>query len=172
MSRITAPVGEVTIPIRRGSRGIARLRAGFKQALRRQFLLELLERELQRAVALRLQRFHQKLVFAARFVNVDAAARQHRHAVLRLELQIAQRGPEAHAAHLRLLVLQREITVAARRHLRARDLARHPDVVELRAQQVANARAEFGHGEGLAGWTPRQRHLPHVLSSVASRVFQ
>ena len=73
-----------------------------EQSLGGQLLLQLLERQLQRAVALRLQRFHQELVFAASFVDVDAPARQHRHAVLRLEFQIARGHAEADAAELRV----------------------------------------------------------------------
>ena len=56
-----------------------------EESLGGQFLLELLEGQLQRAESLRLEQFDQQLVFAARFVDVDAAARQHRQAVLRLE---------------------------------------------------------------------------------------
>ena len=62
-----------------------------EQPLGGQLLLELLEGQLQRAQALRLQRLHQQLVFAARLVDVDAAARQHRQPVLRLELPVAVR---------------------------------------------------------------------------------
>ena len=63
-----------------------------EQAFGRQLLLQLFEGELQRAVALRLDGFHQKLILAARFVDIDVAARQDRHAVLRLEFQVAQRS--------------------------------------------------------------------------------
>ena len=90
MSRTTAPEGDVTMPMRCGSRGMGRLRAAIEQAFGRQFLLQLFEGELQRAVALRLDGFHQKLILAARFVDVDVAARQHRHAVLRFELEVTQ----------------------------------------------------------------------------------
>ena len=59
MSRTTAPEGDVTMPMRRGRRGMGRLRAGIEQAFGRKFLLQLLEGELQRAVTLRLDGFHQ-----------------------------------------------------------------------------------------------------------------
>ena len=48
---MTAPVGDVTTPIRRGRNGSGRLRAGVEQPLGAQPLLELLERQRQRARA-------------------------------------------------------------------------------------------------------------------------
>ncbi len=154
ISRTTAPEGEVTMPMRCGSRGMGRLRAASNRPSRRQLLLQLLEGELQRAVALRLDGFHQKLILAARFVDIDVAARQHRHPVLRLELQIAQRLAEAHAAQLRVVILQREVAMAAGGGFGSRDLARHPDVVELIAQKAADARVQFGDGERFADRAP------------------
>src|ERR1700686_1001141 len=58
---------------------------GVEQALGCQLLLELLESKLQRTMALRLQRLHQELVFAAHLINVDVAARQHGNSVLGFE---------------------------------------------------------------------------------------
>ena len=57
------------------------LARGLEEALGREFLLELLERELQSAVSLRLEKLDQQLIFATRFENIDAPTRQHRHAV-------------------------------------------------------------------------------------------
>ena len=128
--------------------------SGVEQALGRQFLLELFKGELQRAMALRLDDFHQELILAAGFVDVDMAARQHRHAVLRLELQVTQRLPEADASKLRFLVLEREVAMAAGGGFGARDFARHPDVVKFVAEQAANASVELSHREGLADWSP------------------
>jgi hypothetical protein len=53
-----------------------------EQSLGGELLLELLEGQLQRAHALRLERLHLQLVFAADLIDIDAAARQHRQAVL------------------------------------------------------------------------------------------
>ena len=129
-------------PLRRGDDSDAARKArqrpfalGAEQPLGGQLLLELLEGQLQRAQALRLEQFHQQLVFAARFVNVDAAARQHRQAVLRLELPVAVRGAEGHALHLRVALLEGEIVVAAGGQLQPGDLARNPDVRKLRVEQ-------------------------------------
>ena len=84
-----------------------------------QFLLQLLESQLQRAVPLRLDRFHDELHFAARIVHIDAPARQHRDAILRLELQISRGHLITDRLQLRRFVLQREIVVPARRDARS-----------------------------------------------------
>ena len=68
-----------------------------EQPFGRELLLELLESELQRAEALRLDQFHQQLILAARFVNVDAPAREHGQPILRLELPVAVRRAEGGA---------------------------------------------------------------------------
>jgi len=62
-SAMAAPRGEVTIPIRRGSAAADACARG-EQALGGQLPLELLERQLQRAHALRLERLHLQLVIA------------------------------------------------------------------------------------------------------------
>ena len=56
MSRMTAPCGDVTTPMRRGRNGSGRLRACIEQTLGAEPLLELLEGERQRARARRLDR--------------------------------------------------------------------------------------------------------------------
>src|ERR1700733_8286781 len=125
-----------------------------EQTFGRQLLLQLFEGELQRAVALRLNGFHQKLIFAARLVNINMAARENRHAVLRLDFQVAQRLPEAYATQLRVVILEREIAMAARDGFTSRDFSRPPDVVELVAQQAPDTRAEFRDGESFADRLP------------------
>ena len=83
MSRIAAPSSEVTTPILRGRAGSGRLRRRIEQPFGRQPLLELLERELQRAEALRLQVLADELILALRVVDADASARDDAEAVLR-----------------------------------------------------------------------------------------
>ena len=111
---------------------------GREQALGGQLPLELLESQLQRAHALRLERLHQQLIFAAGFVDIDAAARQHRQAVLGFEFPIAVRGAEGHALHLRFALFEGEVVVAARGQLQAGDLTRDPHVPEFRIQRRAD----------------------------------
>ena len=84
------------------------------------------------------------------FVDIDAAARQHRQAVLRLELPVAVRGAEGHALHLGVALLEGEIVVAAGGQLQAGDLARHPDVRELRVERRADGGVQLADGEDAA----------------------
>jgi hypothetical protein len=58
-----------------------------KQSFGRQPGLELLEFAFERAFTSLLEMFHQQLVFAARFIESDPCAYQHRHAVLGAEPQ-------------------------------------------------------------------------------------
>ena len=75
MSRIAAPSSEVTMPILRGSAGSGRLRAGVEQPFGLQPLLQLIERELQRAEALRLQVLADELILALRLVDARRVPR-------------------------------------------------------------------------------------------------
>ena len=103
------------MPMTRGNGGSGRLRAGVEEALGLELLLELLERELERAQALRLEQLDHQLVLAARGVDVEAAEGQHLHAVLGLEAHAPAPAAEEHAAELGRLVLQREVGVAGAR---------------------------------------------------------
>ena len=78
------------MPILDGRAGIGRFSRAVKKALHSQFLFQLLESQLQRAMPLRFNRLDDELLFAARIVHIDTSARQHRDAVLRFELQIAR----------------------------------------------------------------------------------
>ena len=82
------------MPILRGSAGQRPLARRVEQPFRLQPLLQLIERELQRAEAVRLEMLADELVLALRLVHRDAPARDDAQAVGRLELQVAQRGPE------------------------------------------------------------------------------
>ena len=70
----------------RGQRPLARR---IEQAFGLQLLLELLEGQLQRAEALRLQVVAEQLILALRLVDRQPAARDDVQAILGLELQIA-----------------------------------------------------------------------------------
>src|SRR4051794_28430345 len=94
MSAMAAPRGEVTMPMRRGKGGDRALAFGGEETFGGQFLLELFKGELQRAEPLGLDEIDDQLVFAARLVDVDAAARHHRETVLRLALPEAMGGAE------------------------------------------------------------------------------
>ena len=91
MSRITAPVGEVTMPIdarQERQRALARL---VEQALGGELLLALLQQRHQRADAGRLQRVDDDLVLGRAGIGRDAAGGDDLQPFLRLELQAARR---------------------------------------------------------------------------------
>src|SRR5438445_9549709 len=78
--------------------------------------------------------FHQELVFPAGFVDIDPAARQYSQPVLRLDFPVAVGRTEGHCLHLRFLVFQREVVVAACRQFETRDLTGHRNIGELPVQ--------------------------------------
>ena len=75
------------MPILRGSAGSGRLRACVEQPFGLQPLLQLLERHLQRAEAVRLEVLADDLVFALRLVHAQLSARDHVHAVFGLNFR-------------------------------------------------------------------------------------
>ena len=81
------------MPIRRGNFGSGRLRAASNKPFRLELLLQLLEGKLQCARALRLERLHNELIFAPRFIHFEISAREHRQSVLRLELRTKRAFP-------------------------------------------------------------------------------
>src|SRR5207245_1837543 len=88
-----------TLPLRR------------EQALRCELLLELLERDLERAHALQLHRAHDQLVLPARLIDRHVALHQNFLAVPQ-KLALARRfAAKEHATELRPSVLEREINV-------------------------------------------------------------
>ena len=82
MSRITAPVGEVTTPITRGRNGSVRLRAGVEQPFGGERLAALFEQRQQRALARQLHPLDDDLVFRAAGIGGQLAGRDHLDAVL------------------------------------------------------------------------------------------
>jgi hypothetical protein len=81
------PVGDVTIPIRRGSFGSARFRPAANNPSASSLLLQLLERQLQRPLPERLNRLDDQLILAPRLVHLHPPPRQQRQPVVRLEPQ-------------------------------------------------------------------------------------
>ncbi len=114
------------------------LALGCEQPFRRELFLQLLEGELQRAEALRLDQLHQQLILAARFVYIDAPTGEYGQPILRLELPVAVRGAEGDALHLRFALFEREVVVAALRQLQPGDLARNPDVLKFGVEHDAD----------------------------------
>jgi hypothetical protein len=82
MSRITAPVGEVTTPITRGRNGSLRFLALVEQPLGGERLSPPLEKRHQGALAGKLQPLDHELIFGAAGVGGDLAGGDHLGAVL------------------------------------------------------------------------------------------
>ena len=73
------------MPMRRGSTGSGRLRAASNRPSACRRALELLERGLQRAEAVRLDRVDDELIVAFDLVHAEPAAHDDAHAVLERE---------------------------------------------------------------------------------------
>ncbi len=100
-SRTAAPVGLVTKASRRGKGGSRRLRAGSNKPFGRELLAELAQRELQRADALGLDFVDDKLVAAARRVDVEMAAAEDFEPVGQFELELRRGAAPHHGPDLR-----------------------------------------------------------------------
>ncbi len=108
MSRITAPVGEVTTPITFGMYGNGCLRSRSNSPSAGQHGLPLLEQRHQRAFAGQFHAIDDDLVFAAPGIGGELAGDDHFDAVLRLERDRAwRRRPPDHAVDHRIRVLER-----------------------------------------------------------------
>ena len=82
MSRITAPVGEVTTPMTCGRNGSLRLRAGVEQPFGGKRLAAALEQSEQRALARELHPLDDDLIFRAARISRQLAGRDDFGAVL------------------------------------------------------------------------------------------
>ena len=111
-SRMAAPVGEVTRPMRCGKRGSGPFSFRGKKPFRAELFLEFFKGGLERADALQFHRQHLQLILAARLIDGDVALENHLPPV-------GQRAAIGHgvaakknAAQLRAGVLEGEINVA------------------------------------------------------------
>ena len=129
--------------MRRGSMGSGFLRAYVEKPLGVEALLELLERQLQRAHSRRLDVLDVNLVLAARLVHADRSAHDQLQSVLGPEFQPHRLRAKAHAAHLRLRVLEREIEMPGLRGTIVGNFALDPQIRELRGQHAADARRQL-----------------------------
>ena len=112
MSRITAPVGEVTTPTMRGRYGSGSLRCGIEQALGGERALPLLEQSHEGADAGRLEIVDDDLI--GRFVGIggDPAFDYDLEPLLRLELEPLKGAPPDERVDDGVLVLELEVAVA------------------------------------------------------------
>ena len=118
-----------------------------EESLALQPFLQLIEGQLPRAQALRLQMLADDLILALRVVDGDAPARHHAEAVFDLEAQIADVRAEHHRFDLRAGVLQREVDVSGLGDEAVRDLTLDPDLEESLLERLANPLGELRDGE-------------------------
>src|SRR5579885_1529998 len=137
------------------------LARGFEQAFKSKLFLELLKRQLKRAISARLEGFDDQLIFAAAGVHVDAAAGQHRDAVLGLEAEVARSAAETHAFELRLFIFEREVVMSARRLFAARKFAGDPEIGKLAIERPAQELGEFADREQAAYGFKAESDLLH-----------
>ena len=107
-----------------------------EQPLCGQARLQLLEPLLQRPGPERFQGIHIELVRAPLLVNADASAGNDCLAVARLRPQVQGILAKADAGNFRLLVLQREVPMAAAGVRSVGHLALNPDIREIAGQQL------------------------------------
>ncbi len=112
ISRIAAPVGEVTIAMCLGKVGIGLLREASKKTFCFQFGLQLLESFSQSPGADGLHHLAHQLVISARFVHRDTPSHNHFHAICRFEFQTRIVATKHHRCDLRLCIFEAEIKMS------------------------------------------------------------
>ena len=165
MSRTAAPLRRGDKADALGKHGKRFLARGIEEALGVQALFQLIEGELQRAEADRLDVFDIKLIFAAGFVDADGAAHGDVQAVLGTEFQAGKLGAETDAANLRAIILEREIEMAGLGGVRIGHFALDEDVGKLAGEEIADAHGEVAHRpDGAAGHQRKLKGLYHGQS--------
>ena len=148
MSRITAPVGEVTTPTTRGRNGTLRLRARVEQALLGELPAPRLEQRHQRADARGLDRLDDDLVGRLAGKGRESAGRDDFEPLLRLDPHALERAAPDDGVEPRVGVLEGEIRVArGMRSAIAGDLAAHPDVAEAVFERALERVRKFADGD-------------------------
>lgn len=112
-------------------------------------------------MALRFDGFDDELVFAALFVNVDAASYQDLDAVFGFEFQPPVSELPADAFDLGVGIFEGEVTVAAGDGFGAGDFTGNPDVGEVAVEGGTDAVAEFAEGVDAAVGNKAQGCLFH-----------
>ena len=172
MSRMTAPVGEVTTPITSGSQGSNCLRASSNRPSARELPLALLHQRHQRADAGGLDRLDHDLVFRRARIGRELAGGDDLEPFLRLEPHPGVGELPDHRLDLGALVLQREIAVAGGvRPAKAGDFAADADMAIgvlhrplQRGGQLGDG--EFGRVDQVFG--SRHRQLIRAFGGVAA----
>ena len=133
---------------RQGRNGSLSLRP--EQSFLLEFLLELLECELQRTEACRFEHLHDELVFPPSFVRTHAAARAKDFSVLRAESEQPRGVSKADGGKLRGFILQGEVNMSGRGCLEIGEFTLDPDVDETPLEHLANLETQLGNRIDLA----------------------
>ena len=140
MSRMTAPVGEVTTPITFRQERQQLLARRVEQALGGELLLALLEQRHERAEPGRLERLDHDLVFRLAGIGREPAGDDDFEPFLGLDAHAGERALPDHRLDLGALVLEREIAVAGGvRPAIAGDFAAHAHVSRRRPRRSFSA---------------------------------
>ena len=124
--------------------------------------LQLIERELQRAEAVRLHALADDLIFALRLVHADAPAHDDVQAVFGLELQRAHVRLEHDRFDLRAGIFQREVQMAGVPEPAVGNFCLDPDLGVRIFQNVADVRGEVADGEDRSLAARARRALARV----------
>ena len=135
------------MPIVAGKNGNGFFSFRGKQSFRREFFLELLERQIERALPLRLHIVDIKLQVAAHRIKAHLAETEDRQAVFREEAQAPSLAAKHYRADLALVVFEGEVIVPRGRHTKVGDLALHPERVEARFQSPFDELVELGDAQ-------------------------
>ena len=175
MSRITAPVGEVTTPMTRGRNGSLRFLRLVEQALGGELLLALFEQRHQRADAGGLQRIDHDLILGRARIGRHPPRGDDLQPFRRLDAQALHRGAPDHRLDAGLLVLQGEIAMARRmRAAKPRNLAAQPHIAVRALERALDGGTQLRHREfrqigALAGSAGRLGHDHPWLCPVGIR---
>ena len=149
MSRIAAPLGEVTMPMRFGNFGSARLRAESNSPSASSLRFSASNFAWSKPGAARLQDLDAELVLAARFEDGNVAVNLDLRAIGKRRVARRQRVAKDHAGDRGPLIFQGEILMAGRMQFVVRDFSLHPDRAEFCFERSANLPRQFGDGEDL-----------------------
>jgi hypothetical protein len=126
MSRITAPVGEVTTPMVRGRKGRRRLRSRLNSPSAAS---------------------DHDLIFGPTGIGGELAGSDHLHPVLRLEGEPLRPALPHHPVEHGIVVLERQIEMARGRALEARNLAAQANMAEAILHRALEQARQFADTE-------------------------
>ncbi len=146
------------MPIVSGRKGKRPFSFRRKQTFRREFVLKLLEGQIERPLPLRLHVFDVELQVAADRIEAHSPIAQHRHAVFRDEAQPCALAAKHDRAHLALVVLEGEIKMARWRDAKIGNFALNPQGLDPGFQGAFDELVQLADSQelGLCGSEQRQ----------------